>query len=72
MSDFTKDELEDLKSTILGMRGYTQIENWDEELLNKIDSMIINYDNNSINYMAIMEVFAWINGLTKNKKYAKN
>lgn len=45
MNDFTKDELEDLISTIKSLRIYTGIDNWDEDLEFKIQSMINNYCN---------------------------
>ncbi len=43
MTDFTKDELESLLSTIKSLRVYTEIVNWDEDLEIKIQSMIDNY-----------------------------
>jgi len=43
MNDFTKEELDQLLSNIDSMRIYTDIENWDEELRVKIQSMIDNY-----------------------------
>lgn len=43
MNDFTKEELEQFKSNILNIRIYTEIENYDEDLLEKIQSMIDNY-----------------------------
>ncbi len=43
MNDFTKEELETLISTINSVRIYTGIDNWDEELFNKLQSMIENY-----------------------------
>jgi hypothetical protein len=58
MNDFTKEELESLISTIKSLRVYTGINNWDEELEIKIQSMIDKYydqdcpeihDINSIN-----------------------
>lgn len=43
MNDFTKEELESIITTIKSLRVYTEIENWDEDLLEKIQSMIDNY-----------------------------
>jgi len=40
MNNFTKEELIDLRSTIASLRVYTDINNWDEELFDKIQSMI--------------------------------
>lgn len=50
MNDFTKEELESIISTIKSLRIYTDIENWDEELADKIQSLIDNYcDHEYIN-----------------------
>jgi hypothetical protein len=43
MNDFTKEELESMLSTIENVRIYTEIENWDEELAIKIQTMLDNY-----------------------------
>ncbi len=43
MNDFTKEELEQLKSNILNMRLFTDIDIWDENLLIKLQSLIENY-----------------------------
>ena len=47
MNDFTKEELQDLLSTIGAVRVYTDTPCWDEELFNKIQSMIDNYCDHS-------------------------
>jgi hypothetical protein len=43
MNDFTKEELRNLISTISTVRIYTDIDNYDDDLYNKIQSMIENY-----------------------------
>lgn len=43
VNEFTKEELQSIASTIGSVRVYTDIPNWDEELLIKIESMIEKY-----------------------------
>ena len=43
MNDFTREELESLESTIKNMRIYTEIDNYDEDLMIKIQYLIDNY-----------------------------
>lgn len=40
VNDFTKEELDRLLTTIKSLRVYTGIENWDEDIVNKIQYMI--------------------------------
>lgn len=50
MNDFTKEELENLLSTIGNMRIYSGIENRDDDLYIKIQSMIDNYCDHKEQY----------------------
>ena len=43
MNDFTRNELCSLVSNILNVRLFTQIDNYDEDLLEKIEVMLDNY-----------------------------
>jgi hypothetical protein len=43
MNEFTKEELQSIVSSIKSLRIYTEIENWEEELLDKVQTMIDNY-----------------------------
>lgn len=54
MNDFTKEELESLISTIKSLRVYTEINNWDEDLEIKIQSMIDNYRDPNCNHKEIV------------------
>lgn len=55
MNDFTKEELEAIIHNIKLIRIYTEVFEWDNELLEKVKSMIPDYDDERVRHQADIE-----------------